>query len=77
MITDAVLDFFDAALLALIGLLPLVGDRPEWVDNLSDWIFSFNYFLPMSDIWGSIPFILLVLGALILWRVVRYFLPGG
>lgn len=77
MITDAVLSWFFDALSALVGLFPMGGGAPNWFENSYTFLMSFSKLLPVEHFINFIPTLAASISALVVVRIVRYFLPGG
>lgn len=77
MITDAIIGMVHSAVVALLALLPDAPPRPGWLDGMMHVLNAVDYLLPASEIFAFMPTMLMIWGALLIWRFVRSFLPGG
>lgn len=78
MVVDWVLGAARTALMALTGLLPEVGERPDEIRMIWDALGIGNYFVPVFEVYQFLLWAMpATLGAWVVVRFVRYFLPGG
>lgn len=78
MVVDWILGAAKAALLALVGVLPEVGEKPEAFEFLWDALGIGNFFVPLYEIYQFLLMALPgMLAAWMIWRFVRLLTPGG
>lgn len=84
MISDAVMGAVLAAYQGFVGLLPVMPAKPvdefgkSPLDRIVNLAYTVDYLLPVSEIFGFLTTTgLVIFGALLLWRLVRFLWIGG
>jgi hypothetical protein len=76
-ITDLVLSIAHSIYAGLVGFMPDMPARPAALDEVRRLFAWSAYLLPYDEIVAFVPILLVTMGGLALWRIVRLLLPGG
>lgn len=77
MITDLIISVVHSIYAGLVDLLPSMPERPAAISFLWQIMASVNVILPVEELRDFFPVMVGVFGALVVYRLIRFGLPGG